>query len=318
MSGNPNHCDPESSADVPTERFGWRLSHDLLREGEFWWPQLPDDLAHTQRLLVLLAEAEDADDHELAEELYAKFRDLDRRPSLTIPGKPGGDNDEDQDDDEDEDEIYIRALEVGDIANWAFGSPADMTAPDLVAVLSKEEWACLRELARELRRPDLPSDKRLLSSFLHEGLEARRGSYLTSSQIVVYMHLHARGIPLGSLRVCESCLLVHQAPRANLCRRCTTSPPRPTTRPWHTKLALPDRRPRTTLVSSRPSPNGSLFTLALQSPRLSHMTYTGTCQGCSQEFSDQRGDVAYCDECQLPPSRTRRSRAKRDTQVQRC
>ena len=131
MSGDSNHCDPESSASVPTEGFGWDLSHDLLQKGEFWWPQLPEELAHTQRLLVLLYEADDAADHELAEELYAKLRDLERQPSLTIPAEPDGDADEEG--------VYLRALEVGDIANWAFGTPADMTAQDLVAVLHKED-----------------------------------------------------------------------------------------------------------------------------------------------------------------------------------
>ena len=130
------------------------------------------------------------------------------------------------------------------------------------------------------------------------------------AELSVYLHVVARGVPLGSLRACESGSVVHEAPRAWRCERCRKSPTRPAIRPWHISVSLPDRRPRTISVLRGENGNGPVVTLRVHSPRNSRLTYTGICQGCGQEFSDKRGDVAYCDECQLPRNRTRRSRAR--------
>ena len=303
VNGNYVHRDPGSSADVPTDGFGWVWSHDLLQRGELWRPQLPGDTLHTRRLFALLDDALDAADDDLADELYAKLGDLERQPSLTLPAEPDSDGNEGW--------VDLGALTLGDIARWAFDTPADMTVYDLVVALRAEERASLTVLAHELRQPDVTSDQRLLTRFLHDGLEKRHGSYLTGAELLVYVHVVARGVPLGSLRVCESCSVVHEARRARRCRPCRKSPPRPTPQPWHTKVDLPDRRPRTISLSSHVNANGPALTLTLTRPRIARLTYTGICQGCGQEFSDKRGDVAYCDECQLPRNRTRRSRARR-------
>jgi hypothetical protein len=270
VNGSSFHRDPGSSAGVPVDGLGWVWSHDLLRRGEFWWPQLREDNLHTRRLLALLDDALDGADHDLADELYAKLGDLERQPSLTLPDKPDADGNEGW--------VGLRALTLGDIAGWAFDTPADMTPEELAVALEAEERAYLTRLAHELREPHVASGQRLLTRFLHDGLEKRHDSHLTNPELLVYLHVVARGVPLCSLRVCESCSLVHKALRAWSCERCRKSPPRPTIRRWHISVRLPDRRPRTISVCRGVNGNCPGVALRLHSPRNSRLTYTGICQ----------------------------------------
>lgn len=122
--------------------------------GEFWWPPLLEESLHTRRLLSVFDDALDTADHDLADELYAELLDVARQPSLTLPAEPDSDGNAGW--------VDLRALALGDIASWAFDTPADRTVQDL-AVLEKRHGS--------------------------------HHSHLTAAELLVYLHVVARGAP---------------------------------------------------------------------------------------------------------------------------
>jgi Zn finger protein HypA/HybF involved in hydrogenase expression len=131
-----------------------------------------------------------------------------------------------------------------------------------------------------------------LEAFLRYGLQVREGSRLHGEESV-WIHLVARRITLGRLRVCEQCALVFAAPRARRCTTCRSSPLRISLHPvyeggWHLDYQV-----------------GSRF---YSEPFDRTVYYTTRCEHCQRPFVTTRPHRRLCRNCGDPAGRVRRHR----------
>ena len=155
---------------------------------------------------------------------------------------------------------------------------------------------------------------RTLTRTLTQGLENRLGQKLHPAEEHVFVYLTARGVKASGLRVCELCLLVFPAPRANQCPDCRHSPPRPSPRPWHDHVQLADRAAgrwqQTQWVTNDDGTASFNFSItSSRGPRIT--TYRGTCIECGEPFEATNAAWRYGERCGTPRGRVRRHRARR-------
>lgn len=185
----------------------------------------------------------------------------------------------------------------------------------LLKALQRVDWE-----TRRSRHPSIsPGDRKVaasrvrdarshLSSALQAGLRQRLGQILNTAEERTYVHFVARRAVAPGLRVCQSCLLVFSAPRADLCPGCRKSPKRPRTKPWHAAVAPTDAPPPQTRTAFARSESGSRLLLSVSKPR-GRATYEGVCQACGKHFDASDARQRYCDGCGSPKARAARARA---------
>jgi hypothetical protein len=234
------------------------------------------------------------------DELLAKIDDPSRTCTLLVP------------DGKDEYSV-LPAPDLAAAAAWLYGTPAPLTETTLAELLTPSQLTDCRLLLAQighalLNRTEQRVDE--LSAILQTGLRRRVGSVLVGPPERIYLYLLAANATLDTVQVCESCAVVFEAQRAKRCLACRRRPPRPTPRPWHLTITLPDRRTsqtQHTIVSTQTGTTLITTRRLAFSPRI---TYQGHCNcGCGRTFTSHDARRRYHDACATPAARTARHRA---------
>ncbi len=203
------------------------------------------------------------------------------------------------------------------IAAWLFQTPVasapirfrDITTASQRRTIDATYQALLSDV--ESAAPGTPQLE-LLTRCLQAGLDQRLGAHLTTNELDTYWYLLARGITAVNRRVCESCAIVHPAPRATHCPTCRKSPPRPRRRPDHIHVTPADKAPhRQTAVHIGNEPANQRLTISTTRRRgPTHTVYHRPCQDCGEDFTATDARTTYCPRCAKSARRTARSRAR--------
>ena len=239
--------------------------------------------------------------------LYDQLGDPDRHPIvlLEVPGERAGEPGLED----------LPALSLGDLAAWTYGLPLAPTTDEIENGLAQHQRDRLAAIDTALTLyPDElgRADRDLLQQALSDGLRDRYSHWLATHELFTYLHLLARGLDPRPFRVCERCLRVHKAPRANTCPDCRKSPPRPNPRPHHEKIFIFGGSPHRRAYQSLQGPGEISFRVSSQRPPITTtLLYISTCAQCGHAFPATAANIKYCPSHAATKERTARSRAAR-------